>query len=88
MRTPSSCDNCQKVRHLHHGFLAGMETSQCWECMGLDAECDVCGEQLEGGRCLWCFGDPNIDKIRTALQAMQRENQKTLVAIRSLAVRP
>lgn len=71
MSTRGFCDNCGKERHLSHGYGGGLETWQCWECRGSTPECDVCGEELEKGKCTWCYGDPWIDRARTLLQKIR-----------------
>jgi len=80
----ASCDNCGKVRHLSHGYAGSLESWQCWECTGNPPTCDVCGEELEDGKCLWCFGDPLVDQIRTLCQKMIRENEAQLRDLKEL----
>jgi len=84
MSTKGSCDNCGKERFLTHGYACGLETSQCWECTGNVPTCDVCGEELEGDKCTWCFGDPHVDEIRSILQKMRRENEGHLLTLKQL----
>jgi hypothetical protein len=86
MATKGSCDNCGKIRYLTHGHACGLETSQCWECTGQPPTCDVCGEELEDGKCTWCFGEPEVDKIRTMLQEMRRENEKQAQELQALTL--
>lgn len=82
----ASCDCCGKTRWCtgpHN--VQGIETFACWECRGDAPECDVCGEELDkDGICRWCYGNKNLDEIRSMLQKMERDNKETLDLLRSL----
>lgn len=80
----ASCDCCGKVRFCRPANHPSIETYACWECRGDAPECDVCGEELQNGICTWCYGNKNLDEIRSMLQKMERDNKETLDLLRSL----
>jgi hypothetical protein len=42
-------------------------------------------EELENGKCTWCFGDPKLDELRSLLQKIDNENKAQLETLKAIA---
>lgn len=51
---PASCDCCGELRFCRPANHPSIETSACWQCLGNEPECDLCGEELIAGEVITC----------------------------------